>query len=1264
MLKIGISYYPDNDLFFSGKNQTALLLAELFSNHLGCHVILIDGNSSDKTWWDDYPKPANVTTLPLIEASSFDYFIDIDGLIHPDSRARVASRSIVFLRSFVQFTEMDNSVYYENKYIPRYFERLHAIWCWDILNPIESLDSIQTLFSCPIQTVPFVWSPTVISHYQKPINMETENTTWTVHVAEKNLENTSSCVIPLVAIRELVRKNILSANYKVHNMERIKDNKFLKENVLDNIEHTKLPLEFITKEPFYEWNSSSHILFSHSRFVPLSLRLLHAIWLGIPVIHNSPILRDLHPVLQNMFYFGNQIDAICQTFLSFSCHWRGFFASLNDIRQTITQKWGMQTRKDEWMQVLQTLNSVEDSVSTKTSLPSSISSYKSPMTLAFSDMWPGFNYDQNFIMDALRQEVKLKGLPITFQGVQYDASVGADLVFFGPYSHDWKKIPEGIPKVYFSAENWQQPNDASIDLFITSSRVEDKKHLRIPTWMTFIDWFTNSTELPTNTADNPIRIPVHFATRVHPVSFEQRTEFCGFVVSNPICPFRNDTFQAIHQYKHVNSGGSLFNNIGGQLELKYPGGGCGDLSKHHFFAKHRFTISFENSQAPGYITEKVLHAKMAGCVPLYWGDKNTDSDFVSGSIVNLSHLSDPSQVVDILKKLEANPTLCQAIASTPLLNAEKKMRALEVISNMANRILSLLSSTERREPIVPVSMPKMIDKIYCINLDTRKDRWDNLIKSEPYLESMMERIPGVNGKTIQMNRFIYDLFLRNEFKWKKSVIGCNLSHMTAWSKVATGEAERVLILEDDVRFEKDWLQRWDQYAEHIPADADVLYLGGVLPPNKPALPHALEAVNSYWSRVKPNTFFSPVPMPVFHFCAYSYILTKSGAKKIIDYMKNSEQKSFTVSDHLLGHPLVGLTKYIAQPLLSYCFQEEDPTYVQSQFNDIHRKDTYDSDIWNNTECFTEEDLKPFQTVDVNANVISTNNAINQEATTNELNHLTMYYVKTNDEPFEPYEQTWLEEILQRKLVMQPLPERIPAHSWVVVQRPHSFALHQYFQKLNEEGIPFKVLHISDEFGSDCIDFYQLPNCKGVIRNYIRPDVPKLPHIIQLPLGYHHKASVESSAKPFDERKFVWTFHGTNWFGRQDVLSSMFDITPNHCILTPDWNHPSMISGKEYISYLSNTKFVPVLRGNNPETFRFYEALESGCIPLSIKDDSNHPFYDWIFEQLFIRSMTTEEATALLSSASKEANLETIRKQYAANWSVYKTHLKQLVQTVL
>jgi hypothetical protein len=353
-------------------------------------------------------------------------------------------------------------------------------------------------------------------------------------------------------------------------------------------------------------------------------------------------------------------------------------------------------------------------------------------------------------------------------------------LIFGPYSTEWRDIPSSIPKIYFSGENWHVPDDSTINLFITSSTLEDDKHIRIPTWMTFIDWFSGSKELPTNHEDNPIRIPLHFAMTSHPIPFDKRDDFCAFVVSNSICKFRNETFHAVNNYKHVNSGGHLYNNIGGPLELKYPGGGCGDISKHHFFAKHRFTISFENSQSSGYITEKVLHAKMAGCIPLYWGDKDTDNDFVKGSIVNLSQLSEPDKVVTVLKKLEEHPELCSTIASTPILDKEKKEKAEEYISRMSKRIIELLpinlntGLTNNVSIEIKNKLPERIDKIYAVNLDTRPDRWQNLIINETNIMNFVERISAVNGKTLKINSFIYELFKNNDFNWKKSLNSINV----------------------------------------------------------------------------------------------------------------------------------------------------------------------------------------------------------------------------------------------------------------------------------------------------------------------------------------------------------------------------------------------------------------------------------------------------------------------------------------------------------
>jgi GR25 family glycosyltransferase involved in LPS biosynthesis len=141
-----------------------------------------------------------------------------------------------------------------------------------------------------------------------------------------------------------------------------------------------------------------------------------------------------------------------------------------------------------------------------------------------------------------------------------------------------------------------------------------------------------------------------------------------------------------------------------------------------------------------------------------------------------------------------------------------------------------------------------------------------------------------------MNKYIYDLFKHNNFNWKKSAMGCNLSHINIWSQIVNEPGNLFLVLEDDVRFNKNWLELWPNYAQNIPEDADLLYLGGVLPPNKPVLSECLEEVNSYWGKIKPNKYFSPLNLPVFHFCTYSYIISKNGVKKLLNFLNTSELK--------------------------------------------------------------------------------------------------------------------------------------------------------------------------------------------------------------------------------------------------------------------------------------------------------------------------------------------------------------------------------------
>jgi len=114
---------------------------------------------------------------------------------------------------------------------------------------------------------------------------------------------------------------------------------------------------------------------------------------------------------------------------------------------------------------------------------------------------------------------------------------------------------------------------------------------------------------------------VHFPLPLEQL-FEQRerrlrapkSRFCCFVVSNTVGNLarrRLEVFRQVHAYEPVDAAGAVANNTG----YRAPRG----LDFLDWIAQYRFMISLENSDAPGYVTEKALQASLSGAVPIYAG---------------------------------------------------------------------------------------------------------------------------------------------------------------------------------------------------------------------------------------------------------------------------------------------------------------------------------------------------------------------------------------------------------------------------------------------------------------------------------------------------------------------------------------------------------------------------------------------------------------------------------------------------------------------
>jgi hypothetical protein len=180
----------------------------------------------------------------------------------------------------------------------------------------------------------------------------------------------------------------------------------------------------------------------------------------------------------------------------------------------------------------------------------------------------------------------------------------------------------------------------------------------------------------------------------------------------------------------------------------------------------------------------------------------------------------------------------------------------------------------------------------------------------------------------------------------------------------------------------------------------------------------------------------------------------------------------------------------------------------------------------------------------------------------------------------------------------------------------------------------------------------------VIRNYPRADVPDAPHLITIPLGYHHRCAVKKSMK---ERPWVWSFHGTNWFQRGEQLKAFRSYEPHSYHLQPEWNHSSGTPSAEYVEILGNSQFCPILKGNHMETFRLYEALEAGTLPLFGPTISSS-YLEWIKQYVDVSAIydwTSMESMSISIERKEQARVEIMRQ-----WAIWKKNIQKSCRMLL
>lgn len=266
----------------------------------------------------------------------------------------------------------------------------------------------------------------------------------------------------------------------------------------------------------------------------------------------------------------------------------------------------------------------------------------------FIDFWEGFNKVDNYFYNLLstKYSVIIDDKP--------------DIIIYSCFGEEYLKY--NCKRIFYTGENIRADFTAC-DFAFTFDFLKNKNHYRLPLYSLYIDGHKMNNYLEKN------------KTREELISiWKEKTKFCSMLVSSPKSSFRLKFFKELSEFRKIDSGGKIFNNIGGRVK-----------DKVEFIRQYKFVLAFENSSNPGYTTEKILEPIFVDSIPIYWGNNFIERDFNPKRFINYNDFKSVEELYIRLVEIENNPNIAIDILSEPIYNSNKishldeKKKVLEII---------------------------------------------------------------------------------------------------------------------------------------------------------------------------------------------------------------------------------------------------------------------------------------------------------------------------------------------------------------------------------------------------------------------------------------------------------------------------------------------------------------------------------------------------------------------------------------------------------
>jgi hypothetical protein len=285
--------------------------------------------------------------------------------------------------------------------------------------------------------------------------------------------------------------------------------------------------------------------------------------------------------------------------------------------------------------------------------------------LSIHNFWPDFNYDENIFISML-QDIYKDELVVTNNVNDCNLCLVAENYVPSEIDRTKTKI------LTFMAEPKPvQYQDGDYHLSFDPTR-QDLKNIRMPLWYIYINFYNLQNQ------KNPIPAVLPEELQNNKWFNTPKEHFC-------IAPFsaihknRVDFYNLLCTYKAPFGFGLPFGN--GDHDRN-------QLRKYDAICPFKFAMAFENTYKTGYVTEKFLQAKTAGCIPIYWGDSYVLHDFNPESFIYANHFSSMEECLEYVKYVDSNEEVYQKMKNTSLFKYDIK-QAFENLKQQLKDTISL-----------------------------------------------------------------------------------------------------------------------------------------------------------------------------------------------------------------------------------------------------------------------------------------------------------------------------------------------------------------------------------------------------------------------------------------------------------------------------------------------------------------------------------------------------------------------------------------------